>query len=97
MLTFEQLSFTLVPPLLLLGSGAVAAFHPPKAWLRGGILHLAAGVVFAVVAVELIPDLLRDHRPVETVIGFAMQADGSLSGIGTVGGLPVGSVGIAAW
>jgi len=72
MLTFEQLSFTLVPPLLLLGSGAVAAFHPPKAWLRGGILHLAAGVVFAVVAVELIPDLLRDHRPVETVIGFAI-------------------------
>lgn len=33
----------------------------------------------------------------QTVVGFAIQADGSLSGIGTVGGLPVGSVGIAAW
>lgn len=40
--------------------------------MRGGILHLAAGVVFAVVAVELIPDLLRDHKPIETVIGFGL-------------------------
>lgn len=28
--------------------------------------------VVAVVAVELIPDLLRDHQPVETVVGFAV-------------------------
>jgi ZIP family zinc transporter len=28
--------------------------------------------VFAVVAVELIPDLLRDHQPLLTVIGFAL-------------------------
>lgn len=46
--------------------------RPPPAWLRGGILHLAAGVVFAVVAVELIPDLLRDHKPIETVVGFTL-------------------------
>lgn len=57
---------------LFVVSGSVAVARPPPAWLRGGILHLAAGVVFAVVAVELIPDLLRDHKPVETVVGFAL-------------------------
>ena len=72
MLTAEQVAFTLVPPALFAGSGMVGMLRPPKPWLRGGILHLAAGVVFAVVAVELIPDLLRDHRPVETVIGFTI-------------------------
>lgn len=64
--------YALLPPVLLVMSGALAAAYPPKPWLRGGILHLAAGVVFAVVSVELIPDLLRDHRPVETIIGFAL-------------------------
>lgn len=72
MIPAEQLTFALLPPVLLVISGALAAIYPPKPWLRSGILHLAAGVVFSVVAVELIPDLLRDHRPIETVVGFAL-------------------------
>lgn len=72
MLTAEQILFALLPPALLVGSGVVAAFRPPAPWVRGGLLHLAAGVVFAVVAVELIPDLLRDHRPIETILGFTL-------------------------
>lgn len=72
MITAEQLAFVLLPPLLMVGSGIVATFRAPGPALRGGILHLAAGVVFAVVAVELIPDLLRDHQPLLTVIGFAI-------------------------
>ncbi|WP_394827114.1 ZIP family metal transporter [Pendulispora albinea] len=70
--TLEQLIFALFPAALLVVSGAVATLRPPTAWMRSAILHLAAGVVFAVVAVELIPDLLRDHRPIETAIGFAI-------------------------
>lgn len=72
MLSAEQVAFTLAPPALFAVSGLIASLRPPQPWLRGAILHLAAGVVFAVVAVELIPDLLRDHRPVETVIGFSI-------------------------
>jgi len=72
MLSMEQVTFTFLPPLLLVASGTIAAFYPPRPWMRGGILHLAAGVVFAVVAVELIPDLLRDHKPIETIVGFAL-------------------------
>ena len=71
MITAEQLAFVLLPPLLMVGSGTIATFRAPGSALRGGILHLAAGVVFAVVAVELIPDLLRDHQPLMTIIGFA--------------------------
>lgn len=72
MVSLEQALFAALPPLLLVVAGAIAATFPPSAKVRSGLLHLAAGVVFAVVAVELIPDLLRDHQPVETVIGFAV-------------------------
>ncbi|MBS2022083.1 MAG: transporter [Deltaproteobacteria bacterium] len=53
-------------------SGWLSTWRTPTTWLRSAILHLAAGVVFSVVAVELIPDLVRDHRPIETVIGFSL-------------------------
>lgn len=33
----------------------------------------------------------------QTVVSFAIQADGSLNSISSVGGLPLGSAGIAAW
>jgi ZIP family zinc transporter len=68
----EQLLYTVVPPLLLLASGAVAAFRTPRAAIRSALLHFAAGVVFAVVAVEIVPDIMKDHQPIETVGGFAL-------------------------
>lgn len=43
--------------------GIAAAFHSPGAKVRSGILHFAAGVVFSVVAVELLPDVVRGHAP----------------------------------
>lgn len=70
-MTALQLVFTVAPALVLLIAGAVAVrvrFGPAT---RSAVLHLAAGVVFAVVAVELIPHLLRDHRPMPTIVGFA--------------------------
>ena len=57
MISMEQIAFALLPPALLVASGLVAASHAPKPWMRSAILHLAAGVVFSVVAVDLIPDL----------------------------------------
>lgn len=36
------------------------------------ILHFAAGVVFSVVAVELLPDIIKEHKPVQVVIGFTL-------------------------
>jgi len=68
----EQVLYILIPPLLLLLSGLVALRRSPSGGVRSAVLHFAAGVVFAVTAVEIIPDLLREHQPVETVIGFAL-------------------------
>jgi len=34
------------------------------------ILHFAAGVMFSIVSVELLPDIISRHAPLEVVIGF---------------------------
>lgn len=39
--------------------GAAGAFWPVRARLRSYVLHLAAGVVFVVIAVELLPEIHR--------------------------------------
>jgi len=68
----EQLLYIIIPPGLLVVSGFFALRWAPSGALRSAVLHFAAGVVFAVTAVEIVPDLLREHQPVETVIGFAL-------------------------
>ena len=66
------LTYALLPAAAAVAGGAVSAFRPPGAKLRGMIQHFAAGVVFSVVAVELLPDVVRKHRPIQVVIGFAL-------------------------
>jgi ZIP family zinc transporter len=53
-------------------AGALAAFRPPSAAWRSAIMHFAAGVVFAVVAVELLPDITHEHAVGITAAGFAL-------------------------
>lgn len=71
-MTTEQLLYISIPPCLMLASGALALRRTPSTRVRSALLHFAAGVVFAVTAVEIIPDLLREHQPLETIIGFAL-------------------------
>ena len=35
-------------------------------------MHFAGGVVFSVVAVELLPDIIKCHKPIEVAIGFGL-------------------------
>jgi ZIP family zinc transporter len=49
----------------------VAAVRPPGRSLRSAIQHFAAGVVFSVVAVELLPDITRVHDLFEVGWTFA--------------------------
>ncbi|TDN37245.1 transporter [Hymenobacter sp. UV11] len=56
---------------MVVGAG-VAVLRPPGASIRSAILHFAAGVVFSVVAVELLPDIVKRHRPLEVGLGFAL-------------------------
>ena len=53
--------------------GSVAAvYRPPGDRLRSGVQHFAAGLVFAVAATELVPDLSHEHHRVAIVVGFAI-------------------------
>lgn len=67
----QILAYSLLPTAAMASGGAIAAWRKPTPKLRSAILHFAAGVVFSVVAVELLPDVVRDHAPVQVVIGFA--------------------------
>ena len=53
-------------------AGVWAVLHPPGDRWRSALMHFAAGVVFAVVAVELLPDLVHEHSVVYTALGFAL-------------------------
>ncbi len=64
--------FALLPVATMIVGGAVAAWRAPNAKWRSAILHFAAGVVFSVVAVELLPDVVSRHKPLEVAIGFAL-------------------------
>jgi len=71
------LLYSLVPVVFTIIGAATGAFWPVVARLRGIVLHLAAGVVFAVVSVELLPEIERrvqsgSARLWEVVTGFAL-------------------------
>jgi ZIP family zinc transporter len=73
------LSSVLTYALLPVGAAIVGAFvstvRPPGPKVRSAIQHFAAGVVFSVVAVELLPDIVRSHTRLaafHVVIGFAL-------------------------
>lgn len=66
------LSYAALPVAAAIAGAMVASFKPPGGKLRSMIQHFAAGVVFSVVAVELLPDVVKEHRPLQVVIGFAL-------------------------
>jgi len=70
---FQQIiTYALLPTLALTGGGLLALFIRFGVQARSAILHFAAGVVFSVVAVEILPDVVRLHSPALTAIGFAL-------------------------
>lgn len=68
----QVLRFTLIPVGATIAGGVCAAFFRPGPHLRSVVQHLAAGVVFAAAAMELLPDIIDRHRPYEVAIGFAV-------------------------
>jgi zinc transporter, ZIP family len=71
-LILNVLSFAVIPVLAMIIGGIIASYYPPNAKLRSILHHFAAGVVFSVVAVELLPDIMKEHNVVATSIGFAL-------------------------
>ena len=52
-----------IPALIALAGGILAAFWTPSQATRSLIQHFAAGVVLAALAVELLPEISREHAP----------------------------------
>ena len=70
-LFIKVLLFTIFPVAAAILGGIIAAFRPPGPRLGSAIQHFAAGMVFAAVAVGLLPDVVSEHAPVATIIGFS--------------------------
>ena len=66
------LAYALLPVAATIAGATISSFRPPGPAVRSYIQHFAAGVVFSVVGVELLPDIVREHAPVQVVIGFAL-------------------------
>lgn len=65
-------SFSLYPAVAILLGGALALFRAPGSVARSAIQHFAAGVIFAALATELLPDLVHRRLPWVTLAGFTL-------------------------
>jgi ZIP family zinc transporter len=59
----HQFLIMAIPAVVALGGGILAAFWTPSHSTRSLIQHFAAGVVLAALAVELLPEIGREHAP----------------------------------
>ncbi|MFC6225846.1 ZIP family metal transporter [Hymenobacter artigasi] len=67
-----MLGFSVLPAVVMIAGAALAVWRAPGPQLRSAILHFAAGVIFSVVAVELLPDIVQHHAPYEVALGFGL-------------------------
>lgn len=66
------ITYVLFPVAATIVGGVIAAIRPPGPKLKSAIQHFAAGVVFAAVAVELLPEISREHNTPAVIIGFTL-------------------------
>lgn len=53
-------------------TGIAATLHGPGSALRGYLQHFAAGMLFSVIAIEFLPEMMREVKPVPVILGFAL-------------------------
>ena len=71
--TLHNLILISIPAVVALGGGFLAAYWKPSHQSRSLIQHYAAGVVLAALAVELLPEIGREHAPGPVLIAaFAL-------------------------
>ena len=68
----DVILYALGPVATAITGALIATVRPPGATVRSAFQHFAAGVVLSVVAVELLPDVVRQHKPVPVVVGFVL-------------------------
>lgn len=65
------LLFSLLPVIAMVAGGAITVFLKPGQGFRSAILHFASGVVLSIISVELLPNIMKQHLPLDVIIGFA--------------------------
>lgn len=73
------LTYTVFPLIAVLVGAIVAVLRPPGPALSSAIQHLAAGVVFAAAAAEILPQVVHGGSPAATLIGGAAGVVAMLS------------------
>jgi ZIP family zinc transporter len=64
--------FAAVPAAAVIVGGVVAAVRTPGPKVQSAVQHVAAGVLFAALATELLPDVVHRRVPWVTLGGFAL-------------------------
>lgn len=68
----KVLTYAAFPAVAVLAGALLSLVRQPSPGLRSAIQHFAAGTVFSVLAVELLPDLMHRRMPWPTLIGFSL-------------------------
>jgi ZIP family zinc transporter len=68
----EALTFTLIPLAAVLVGSIIAVTRRPGEAIVSGTQHLAAGVVFAAAATEILPQVMHEGSPIATFLGGAV-------------------------
>jgi len=66
------LTSTIIPVLAVLIGALVSVWRRPGEAVVAGVQHLAAGVVFAAAAAEILPQVLHGGSPTATLVGGAI-------------------------
>lgn len=66
------LGYSLLPVAGMTAGGAAAAWWQPRGKIRSYIQHFAAGIVFAAVGVEILPDVIHQTHPLAAGVGFGL-------------------------
>jgi len=65
------LTYVMIPVVVTIIGGIIAAYRSPGEKTRITVQHFAAGVVFAAVALELLPELVTNLKLLPLIIGFS--------------------------
>jgi len=65
------LIYVMIPVVVTIIGGIIAAYRSPGEKTRITVQHFAAGVVFAAVALELLPELVTNLKLLPLIIGFS--------------------------
>jgi len=68
----DSVLFALYPATAVFAGGALSLWRPPGPRMSSAIQHFTAGVLFCVLATELLPDVLHRRLPWITLGGFVL-------------------------